>query len=420
LAQQTGQAAAPAAQGQQPKKQVKDQGEYDLFNSVLKATDPNEKLKLLTTWKEKYPASDFKDDRLVYFIQTYAQLGKYQEAISSAKELLAIDSKNITAMFYINNLTPVAYATNPPADALDQAEKAANGLLAAEMPANTKAEDWAKAKKGLDTAAHKTLGWVAWQRKNFDVAEQQFRQSLEMNPNDGEASYWLGSALLQSRKPDKQAPALFEIARAVMVDPAHGGLPDATRKQLEAYLTKTYTTYHGSTEGLDQLKEQAKASALPPANFEIKTGAQLEAEKEEEFKKANPSLALWMNLKKELQGPNGEQFFETTMKNANVPGGAGGITKLRGHLISAKPAANPTQLVIGMEKADVAEVTLKLETPVKGKPVPGSEVDFDGVPVSYTKDPFMVTFEQAKASGMKMEAPPARKAPAKKAGARKK
>lgn len=416
------QAGGAAAQGQQAKKkQVKDQGEYELFNSVLKAADPNEKLKLLNSWKEKYPSSDFKDDRLVYFIQTYAQLGKYQEAIAAGKELLASDPKNITAMFFINNLTPVAYPSNPPADALDTAEKAANGLLAAEMPPGTKPDDWTKAKKDLDTAAHKTLGWVAWQKKNFDVAEQEFAKSLELNPNQGEVSYWLGSAELQSRKPDKQAPALYNIARAVTLDQQRGGLPDATRKQLDAYLTKTYTTYHGSTDGLDQLKETAKANALPPAGFALKTGAEIAAEKDEEFKKANPSLALWMGLKKELEGPNGQQFFETTMKNANVPGGANGITKLRGHLVAAKPPVRPKELVVGVEKPDTPEVTLKLEAALTGKPVIGSEVEFEGVPETFTKEPFMVTFDQAKVSGLKMEAPaPTRRPVGKKAGARKK
>ena len=46
------------------------------------------------------------------------------------------------------------------------------------------------------------------------------------------------------------------------------------------------------------------------------------AEKE---KKANPSLALWKTLKSELTGANGQQFFESNMKDAKVPGGAEGV-----------------------------------------------------------------------------------------------
>lgn len=410
--------SALAQEAAKPAKKVKDQAEWELFDGVTKATEPNAKLKLLTTWKEKYPDSDYKDDRLLLFIQTYAQAGKFVDAIHSGKELLALDAKNLNAMFFINNLTPVAYAAgNAPAEALDLAQKAANGLLAAEMPAGTKPDDWAKAKKDLDTAAHKTLGWASVQQKNFEKAEEHLAKSLELNPSQGEVSYWLGSALLQSRKPEKQAPALYHIARAVVLEPAAGGLPDPnTRKQIEAYLAKSYTTLHGSAEGLDQVKATARTNALPPADFTIKTAAQIAAEKEEEFRKSNPALALWMGLKKELSGENGVQFFASTMKDAQVPGGAGGINQLKGYLISAKPPARSKELVIGVADANTPEVTLRLETALTGKPVIGSELSFEGVPVEFNKDPFMVTFDQAKISGLSMEAP----APARKPAPRKK
>lgn len=414
-AQQTGE----PAQGQQPQKKVKDQGEYDLFNAVLKATDPNKKLELLTTWKQKYPESDFKDDRLVYLIQTYAQAGKYPDAIAAGKELLAIDPKNITAMFYINTLTPAAYPENPPAEALDTAEKAAQGLLNAEKPATAKPEEWQKAKTDLEATGHKTLGWVAWQRKNYDVAEQEFTRSLQINPRQGEVSYWLGSALLATRKPDKQAAGLYDIARAVVLPTAQGGLPDEVRKKLDAYLTKTYVGYHGSEEGLAEIKRMAATQPVAPAGFDIKSKAELELARSEMEKKTNPGLALWKTLKGELTGANGQQFFDANMKGAKVPGGAEGVEKFRGTLVTARPAVRPTELVVAVTDPSTPEVTLKLDKALAGRPVAGSQVEFDGVPESFTKEPFMITFEQAQVSGLKMEAAPTRRSPGKKASRQK-
>ena len=412
---QPAQQGGEAAPGQQPQKKVKDQGEYDLFNAVLKETDPNKKLELLNTWKQKYPDSDFKDDRLVYLIQTYAQTGKYPNAIASAKDLLAIDPKNITAMFYINTLTPAAYPENPPADALDTAEKAAQGLLNAEKPPTAKPEEWQKAKTDLEATAHKTLGWVAWQRKNYDAAEQEFSKSLQINPRQGEVSYWRGSALLATRKPDKQATGLYDIARAVVLPTAQGGLPDEVRKKLDAYLTKTYVAYHGSEEGLPQIKQLAATQPLAPAGFDIKSKAELEVAHAEMEKKTNPSLALWKTLKSELTGANGQQFFEANMKGAKVPGGAEGVQRFRGTLVAARPAARPTELVVAVTDPSTPEVTLKLDKALAGKPVPGSVVEFEGVPETFTREPFMVTFEQASVTGLKMEATPTKRAPAKKA-----
>ena len=59
---------------QQPQKKVKDQGEYDIYTAVSKETDPNKQLQLLQTWKEKYPDSDFKEDRAAMVAQDYAKL----------------------------------------------------------------------------------------------------------------------------------------------------------------------------------------------------------------------------------------------------------------------------------------------------------------------------------------------------------
>jgi hypothetical protein len=53
-----------------PEKKVKDQGEYDIYNQTLKdATNPAALLKDLDTWSQKYPESDYKDDRLYYYIR---------------------------------------------------------------------------------------------------------------------------------------------------------------------------------------------------------------------------------------------------------------------------------------------------------------------------------------------------------------
>ena len=66
-----------SALAQPPKqKQVKDQGEYDLFTEVGKATDANKRLALLNTWKEKYPTTDFQEERSKYYAVTYQQLGQ--------------------------------------------------------------------------------------------------------------------------------------------------------------------------------------------------------------------------------------------------------------------------------------------------------------------------------------------------------
>jgi tetratricopeptide (TPR) repeat protein len=391
---QSGQ-TAPAAK----KPQYKDRQEFTLYDSVTKETDPTKKLALLNTWKEKYPDSDFKMDRLKIVLTTYQQLGQPAKMIDTAKEILAVDPKDITALYWISFLTPTLGSTS--ADTLDTAEKAANGLLVAEKPAAVKDEDWTKAKGQTDAIAYSTLGWIAMQRKNDDVAEQNFKKSLAIDPKSGQVSYWLGTVILAEKKPEKQAEALFDFARAAAYD-GPGALTPEGRQKIDAYLTKVYTTLHGDASGLPELKAMAKASATPPPDFKIKTKAEIDAENEEALKKSNPQLALWKGIKESLTA-DGDEYFKN-MKGAALPGGANGVTKFRGWLIKADPPVKSARLLVSMEGKDQpADVTLKLvgedgkPLPLTGKPDVGVEVEFEGIGDAFTKDPaFMVTFDVEK------------------------
>jgi tetratricopeptide (TPR) repeat protein len=393
---QSGQAApaAPAAPAEK-KPQYKDQQEYTLYDSVTKEADPNKKLALLSTWKDKYSDSDFKLARALLFLDTYQKLGQYAKMIDASKDVLAIDPKELHALYWITLLTPQLSLNSQ--DGLDTGEKAANGLLNAEAPAGTKPEDWTKAKKTTDAIAYKTLGWIAWQRKTYDVAEKNFVQSLQMEPASGEVDYWLGTVIYLQKKPERISEAMFYFARAAAYD-GPGAMTPQQRKQADDFLSKVYSQLHGDTTGLAELKAMAKTSTTPPADFKIKTAAEIAAEKEEELKKTNPELALWLNLKGQLLSPEGQTYFDSSMKGAAVP-------KLKGWLVSAKPPVKSKELLVSMEGKDQApNVTLKLvgsdgatAAPLTGKPVVGVEIQFEGIGDSLTKDPaLMVTFDVEK------------------------
>src|SRR5215475_9433289 len=63
---------AQLASAQAPEKKVKDQGEFDIYNQTMKdQSNPAQQIKDLDTWTQKYPESDYKDDRLFIYIQVY-------------------------------------------------------------------------------------------------------------------------------------------------------------------------------------------------------------------------------------------------------------------------------------------------------------------------------------------------------------
>ena len=129
--------------------------------------------------------------------------------------------------------------------------------------------------------------------------------------------------------PEKINVGLWHLARAVAIDPTLGGTsPDP--KPIEAYLNSTYTQYHGPDDpGLKALKEQAKAAVNPPDGFKIKSQIEIAHDKELEFEKSNPQLALWMKIKGQLADQNGDQYFDSQLKSADLPPLKGTVVEAR-------------------------------------------------------------------------------------------
>jgi hypothetical protein len=248
-----------------------------------------------------------------------------------------------------------------------------------------------------------TLGYIGVEEKDNGKAQAELTKTLQMDPTNAQASSMLATVLLAQQKehPELMPHALFEYARAAGYT-GPNALPAAAQKSLNDFLTKAYTTYHGSTEGLDQLKTLAKASALPPDGFKIKSTVDIAKEEEEKRQKAaaeNPMLAFWTEIKEALTSADAsvsDKYWEA-MKGAGlppkekVPSG-----KFTGKLISASPETRPKELTLAVEKPDVADVKLVLEEPLPGKMDPGGDISFFGSAEELSKGPYMVTFKVTK------------------------
>jgi TolA-binding protein len=415
--------AAPAP----AEKKVKDQGEYDIYNDVTKDMLAKNFAKAITdldTWKQKYPASDYQYDRSVFYIQAYSANKQPAKALDESGALMAKDlktvlndrkngpSQQLTVLFTAT--TAILQVPTPTADEVATATKAAQQLA----DYNTKPEgasdaDWATARTQLQTAAKGALLYIAMmpgtdamQKKDWATAEAAFQAAQKQYPDSSQVAYQLGRSELaqQGANPAKISIGMYEIARSVSVDPAKSDFADPNaRTQVDAYLKRVYTQYHGGDDGLDQLKQQALASPAPLPDFHIMSGAEAMRKKQEEFAQKYPDLALWMSVKAQLTDTNGQEYFDSSMKGAAVP-------KLKGTLVEAKPACRPKELRLAVPLPDAkppytAEIALRLDAPLTGKPDDNLELIWtDGVPSAFTKEPFLLTIdvEKAKIEGLKM------------------
>jgi hypothetical protein len=309
-------------------------------------------------------------------IQGYQALGQPKELLASAKDLLAANAAHLQALYWIVTLVP-GLELKEAAD-LDLGEKAGQALLAAAVP-------------DLHPLAHNALGYIAMVRGDNSRGETHFHKSLELKPGQAQVSSWLGVVIYRQKKTERTSEVLYHYARAAAL-----GLPDAqANKRVEDYLAGAYAAFHGEDpQGLAELKAAAAKAPFPPAGYRIENINEIAIRKEAEFRNANPQLALWAEMKKELSAPAGGHYFETRLKRIAVP-------KLKGTIVSG----NSRELLIGIEKPNVAEVTLKLDGPLKGRPAAGTEIEWEGVGAAFSREPFMLTFEVARTnlSGLRTE-----------------
>lgn len=456
-------AAAQPAAGKKAKA-VKDTGEYDIYNEVIKDASPQGNAKKfltdLDTWAQKYPATDFKDIRAMYYVQAYAANNDASKSLDAAKALIdegidglkdGLDNPGfVLQLLYLASRDAAALAVGGTAtpDELSTGGKAAQ-LLAdfaktyfapENKPAKTTADEWAQGLKQVEDQAQGTQFQIALfpgasvLKKNpkdpdtCAAAEAGFEKALPQFPESGLLAVQRAQVSLcqQSKKPEKAQQALYLYARAVSLPVGVvGGLDAAGQKTYDDYLKRIYTTFHGNDDGLADLKAMAAKSPMPPADFHIKTAREVATAKEEEFKTKNPQLAMWMSIKGNLADTNGQAYFDDSLKEHDMSG-ENGAKLLKGTLMSANPACRAKELLVAIPLPDqqgtpVAEITLRLMTedgkpaPLTGKVDTGGEIQFNGVPAAFTKEPFMLTMDtdKSKIDGLNITpcAPPA---PAKK------
>jgi hypothetical protein len=379
-----------------PAKQWKDQQEYQLANDAGKENDAGKRLASLDKWKQGYATSDYSDVRDYLYVTTYLQLKDFRKAFDLATDILKAHPDDFPALQAIEvcifTMTPLQ-----PAD-LDVGEKTSRHILdnadkifaGDNHPPNLTAEQFQQAKDPMKAYAQRAIGYIYMQKKDAPKAEVELLKGLKMDPTQSQFAYFLGSQLLaqQQKDPAKAPLALFYFARAAAYD-GPNAIPAAQRKPALDFLTRAYVSYHGSNQGLDQLLAQAKTTPFPPDGFSIVSTAdinQKKAQEEEAARQANPALTIWSDTKKLLQADNGPSYFDAMVKDTAFP-------RMKGKIVSMTPATRPKELVVGVEKGDVADATLKFEAALAGKMEAGEEIEFEGVPQTFSANPYMIVFD---------------------------
>jgi hypothetical protein len=390
-------------------------GEFEIYSQAAKdvgASAFDKAITELNDWAQKVPDSACKAQRLSYMVVAYNGAKQSSKMLGAMSELLALGNPETTlppsdmirALY--TAAASIGTMQNPTPEDLTNVEKAAKALKEYnKKPDGTADAQWEQLKGQLRTAADDALlrvavfpGALALAAKDCDKAQSVYSKALGDYPDKAFISYQLAQSYMctvraDATKNDEYRPkAIYAFIRTLVIDPSVTGTQDP--KKMPEILTNTYVNFHGGNDGLDQLKEQVKASPLPPAGFTIESATKVSERKEKEFKEKYPQLALWLGIKGQLASAGGADYFKNTLQGADVP-------KLKGTVVEGKPACRSKELMISVPEPEQqgtapTVISLKLDAPLTGKPE-GGEIQWKGVPSAFTSEPFILTMDTEKA-----------------------
>jgi hypothetical protein len=383
--------------------------EYAIADPASKEQDPAKRLVLLKDWKAKFPQTEFANTRQDMFLAAYMQLNQPREAFDQALDILKDRPKDYPSILATVQMATKIMPAPTPQD-LDIGEKNANLLIDnpdSIKPAAATDEQWAANKAQIKPYAENVLLSIYTLRKDDKRAVDDLRKLIQRDPGFAMASYRLGQAMVRilqaDKKPEEAPPAFFQIARALSVT-GPNAIPDAQKPAILTYLQGQYKNYHGSMDGFDDLMTQAKATPFPPVGFGIKSNVDIANEQEAariaEVAK-DPIMYTWVHTIKDGLATKGDSFWNDVVKDAGLPGPAQGDATntpqfFKATIISISPNPKPKEIVVGIEKPDVADAKLVFEKPLEGKMEPGEKIEFWGAAKEWTKDPnIMITFDVA-------------------------
>jgi len=381
----------PGASQPQQKKEIKDPAEYNAYVGAIQQKDPAAQISGLEAFLAQYPNSVMKEDALETLMVAYQKTNNQAKMLDAAQRILQANPNNLRALAllaYIKRAQAEAGqdAQNNMTQGAQFADRGLQALQTAPKPDGTSDADFTKMKTQMSAIFNGTSGMAALQAKNYPVAQQKLRAAVEADPNDLRNVYPLALADLTGAPPNP-VEGLFFIARAANLAAGSPG-----QAQIESYGKNQYTKYHGSDQGWTDVLAAAKANPLPPAGFTITqyvppTPAQQAADLVKTKAPKDMSFAEW-ELVLSAGSPADAEKVWSAIKGVPL--------QMEGTVIKAAPTElqiAASQDDIDQKRADVI-VTMGGTIPAKLMPQEGSTLDFEGTPVSYTPNPFVMTMEK--------------------------
>jgi hypothetical protein len=252
---------------------IKDPAEFNAYQMATTQSDPKAKADALENFLKQYPNSVVKNAVLDQLIDAYQASQNQDGLLSASQRLLQVDPNSLKASLFtvVMKKQQCAKGNGSDTQSCDDAAAAAQKGLQLQKPANMADDAWQKLTHAAFPIFHSAIALDdVLSKKDFKAAQDEYSAELKMFSDDEAKTAGLQDTLLlaqaesQPGSTQQLIPAIWHYARVWAY------APPAYKSQIEPRLEYYYKKYHGSLEGLDDVKAKAATSEFPPADFTIK------------------------------------------------------------------------------------------------------------------------------------------------------
>jgi tetratricopeptide (TPR) repeat protein len=353
---------------------IKDQAEYNAFTNATTQTDPNVKASALESFVATYPQSVVKKIVLNDLIDTYQAIGNGDKTLDAATRLLQVDPNNLKA-YYISVFVLKSQKK------WDDAAAAAQRGLNAKKPVDVKDPDWKDQTGAVYPLFHSALASQALNAKgDYKTAIAEFNTELQLTPADQTNNVLMDMLTLAQTYADMKAKDQRDLVKACWFYARVWNYAPANYKpKIEQPLEYWYKKFHGSLDGLNDLKLQAAKTMFPPGTLQIKAAA-TPAEIVHGIIISTPDLKTIALADKEtiltVGGDEDRAKIWAVMKDQ--------VTPVPGIVIEASTTVIKVAVTDDAKQSKTADFIVNLKTPLAEKDVPAVGFVF-GIPTA--KDP---------------------------------
>jgi hypothetical protein len=377
--------------------QIKDPAEFNAYQMAITQSDPAAKASALESFLQTYPQSVVKQAVLDMLVDTYQQLHETDKTLSAASRLLQVDPNNTKAIYisvYLKKAqcAKTVNATGKASDPqpCDDAAALATKGLAIPKPAGISDEDWKKQTSATYPLFHSAIALDDdVSKENYQGAITEYTASLNLLSEEQSKSAGLVDMLQLADVYTK--PAVKDLPKAIwFYARVWDFAPPAYKAQIEPKLEYYYKKFHGSLDGLNDIKTQAQATTFPPATYQI-APAKSPAEQIHDLLASTPDLNTLALADKETVLALGSQEdadkLWALLKDK--------LTPVPGVVIEASPTVIKVAVTQDAKDAKTPDFIVNMKKPLEEKEMPAVGFEFgvqpaaelDGTYDSYTRIP---------------------------------